>query len=506
MFVQSLNGTEASLATLRAEGDGMLFRLTLVGSLALGASITAASHTVALTPFVFTTDDGHSIAAERGTVSVPENRTSDSSRRIDLEVIRFKSTSAVPGNPIVYLAGGPGVSGISTARGRRWSLFQDLRSLADVIVWDQRGTGRAAASLVCPDTAGYPLDRPGDRAELVRLYVEKSKACAAYFRARGVDVAGYNTNESADDLDAVRQAIGADRMTLLGTSYGTTLAMAAIRRHERHIDKAALFGVERVDAAMKLPSAVQASLESIDALVQRDQDLSRRIPSLIDLVRRVLDSLERQPLEVSVPGTHGGPVRTVVIGRFDVQWATSTFLMGSPAVFTLPAVYEALAARNASHPEVQRMATAVIAQRTGSIGAVMPLMMDCFSGVSGPRYAQILREEPQSVLGRLIDFPFPEICDGWGRPDLGDTFRTVTGSRIPLMLVSGTLDARTPPPATEELRRAYPKAVHLVVEGATHGDALFFASPEILVRLRSFLAGEPLESARIAAPVPSLSK
>ena len=31
-----------------------------------------------------------------------------------------------------------------------------------------------------------------------------------------------------------------------------------------------------------------------------------------------------------------------------------------------------------------------------------------------------LREETSRMVGSLIDFPFPEICEAWGNPDLVD--------------------------------------------------------------------------------------
>ena len=48
------------------------------------------------------------------------------------------------------------------------------------------------------------------------------------WRSKGVDLAAYNTNESADDLEDLRKALGASKISLWATSYGTHLALATL--------------------------------------------------------------------------------------------------------------------------------------------------------------------------------------------------------------------------------------------------------------------------------------
>src|SRR6185369_571981 len=71
-------------------------------------------------PFRFKGPGGAEVDAEWGGFEVPEDRRDRRSRRIRLNYVRFKSTAAKPGYPLVYLAGGPGGSGVGTARGPRF--------------------------------------------------------------------------------------------------------------------------------------------------------------------------------------------------------------------------------------------------------------------------------------------------------------------------------------------------------------------------------------------------
>src|SRR5215510_11785865 len=103
--------------------------------------------TLNLKPYTFENDKKEKVDAEFGTLLVPENRSNPESNLIELAFVRFKSTAKNPGPPIVYLAGGPGGSGIFTAKGSRFPLFMAFREIADVIAFDQRGTGFSKPNL-----------------------------------------------------------------------------------------------------------------------------------------------------------------------------------------------------------------------------------------------------------------------------------------------------------------------------------------------------------------------
>ena len=112
----------------------------------------------------------------------------------------------------------------------------------------------------------FLLDRPGEPEELLAIAATRLHDGFDRWAAEGVDPLAYNTNESADDIDALRRALGAEKIRLWGTSYGTHLAFATIRRHERQIERAGLLGVEGPDHTLKLPTQIQAALEEVARL------------------------------------------------------------------------------------------------------------------------------------------------------------------------------------------------------------------------------------------------
>ncbi len=437
-------------------------------------------------PYAFIAADGTEVAAEMGTLQVPENRSRPDSRKIGLKFVRFASTATEPGSPIVYLAGGPGGSGLAAATGSRFPLFMAFREIADVIALDQRGTGATGGiALRCFETFGYPSDQPGDEEAMLAAAREAAANCARSIEARGIDISGYNSVESADDLDALRRALGAEKITLWGISYGTHLGLATLKRHGQHIDRVILAGLEGPDQSYKLPSNVQKLMEEIAAIAAADPAIHERIPDLLQALQEILDRLERQP--VTADG--------VTLGAFDVRLVVSSMLRGPSSFESLPGLIYDM-----QQGDFSAIARASARYRSGPAGHAMSYAMDCASGATAARLERIAWEAEETLLADAINYPFPGICTAWKVPDLGDAFRANVRTDVPALFISGTLDGRTPPSNAEELLPGFSNAAHLVIEGAGHSDPLFLSSPEIAETMLAFLRGEPIEDRTIVLP------
>jgi pimeloyl-ACP methyl ester carboxylesterase len=444
-----------------------------------------------IVPRVFESAGGQKVDAEFGELTVPENRQKANTRLIQITFVRFKSTSKTPASPIVYLAGGPGGSGVAAARGTRYPLFMAMREVADVIALDQRGVGLSKPNLACRETVSFAPDKLQSREDLLKLYRQQARACAETFTQQGVDLTGYKTNESADDLEDLRKAIGVEKISLWAISYGTHLALATIKRHEKSLDRMILAGVEGPSHTIKLPSNIQKHLEHIDRLVKADANLSKDIPSFLSLVRGTLDRAEREPVTVEVADPSSPKTVKVLLNKFAIQLLT-VFSFGSGEA-ALPAHYYAMSKGDFSLA-AQRW---LDLSRGGSVGSAMAYMMDCASGLSNERRKQIAREARTTLLGDVMDFPFPDVCDAWGNPDAGAAFRAPAKSRVPTLFISGTFDVRTPPTNAQEVRKGFPNSIHLIIDGAAHSDPLFLSSPQIKEVMLEFMKGQKVSTTNI---------
>lgn len=479
-----------------------LHRAFLIPALLVSAIFYSATEAAAqkagdlrFEPYVFEAGNKQKVDAELGRLLVPENRRNPNSRLIELAFVRFKSTAEKPGPPVVYLAGGPGGSGVAAARGSRFPLFMAMREIGDVIALDQRGLGLSKPNLNCREPLNFPADRPASREVMLEVFRKQSRACREHWLSQGVDLTGYNTNENADDLEDLRKAIGAEKISLWAISYGTHLSLAAIRRHEKSIHRVILAGVEGPDHTIKLPSNIQNHLVALDRLVKADPDLSKDIPDLPGLMKMVFDRVEREPVIVEATDPRNQQPVKITVNKFVLQVLTTNSFGGGEA--DLPVVYYRLSKGDFAFAAQGWLRT--IGGRP-TIGSAMSYMMDCASGMSPERKRQIEREAKATLLGDLMDLPFPDVCDAWESPDAGATFRSPVKSRVPALFISGTLDVRTPPSNAEEVRKGFSKSEHLIIEGAVHSDPLFLSSPKIKDVMLEFMKGQKLSTTRIALP------
>jgi pimeloyl-ACP methyl ester carboxylesterase len=468
-------------------------RLAVLGCALLVLPAPAAAQQPEFTLERIEARDGSVIEAQLGELQVPERRAAKGGRSITLRFLRVLSDAESPGPPVFLLAGGPGGSAIEQLRRHAAGggpMYCALMG-GDIVALDQRGVGLSQPNLDSDTPFDLPLDVPGDPERLLEGLRETCRAEAARWREQGVDLAGYTTVESADDLDALRRHLGYAKVSLWAESYGTHLALATIRRHEAAIERAVLVGPEGPDQTLKLPSQAQEGLERVAALVASEPGLGEQVPDLVGMLQGVLAGLRKAPAYADVDGQRVG------VSAFDVQWLLSNML-GSVhgGIDRVPALVLAMH-RGDWVPAGRELAEL---KRSFGVGSAMTWMMDCSAGVSKARAGQIAREAKTCVLGGYVDFPHPHVTEAWGAPDVGAAFRGPVRAKTPVLFLVGDLDSRTPVRNAEELMRDLPNAQLIVVENAAHD--LNWMQPELREAWPAFLAGKPVEVTRVVAPRP----
>jgi pimeloyl-ACP methyl ester carboxylesterase len=440
-----------------------------------------------------TSAGGESLQVTTGFVRVPELRTDDRApaKTIELAVVRVHREGAEQQRSAhVILAGGPGDSGVNLVMGlirqggqAAWQLFE-----GDVIGIDQRGTGRSRPSLETPVRYDLPLDRPGSMEEWLPRIRKASRDVAETFRARGIRLEAFNTRESADDVVDVAQALGYERLTLWGRSYGSHLALATIARHPTLVERLVLIGPEGPNHTWKRPTEVDAV---IDRLV------TRGAADLKDNMRAVVARLTREPATVVVADPMNGKQSTVLLGAFDVQWIAAQ-AMGDPRLLaTLPAAFREMA--NGNFERIGQIA--LVRRSRAGVESAMKHMMDLSSGASADRRKLIDEEARDAVLGNAINFPTMFLAEAWAPvTDLGEAFRQPVRTRVPTLILVGDLDPRTPVVNAREIAATLPVAQVVVLENATHQFDVFGA-PAIRDVLGRFLRGERVVERVVLAPI-----
>lgn len=440
-------------------------------------------------PVVLELENGARVEAELGWVDVPVRHARSDGPRWRLAYARLPARTSRPGAPIVILAGGPGASGIESLgwdEPGRLEFWQELRELGDVIALDQRGTGWSWPVPLPTRPWELPLDEVLDPGRFHAVALDRCRETATRWRERGVDIGAYTVLEAADDVEALRQALGVERLRLVGASYGSHLGLSILRRHGERIERAVLSLVEGPDHTYKLPSRVQAALELIAARAREASELRGAVPDLLALIGELLGDLAAAPRRLRTAETE------ILVGPYDLQRAIADCLGDQSEIAALPAHLLALARGDGSW-----LATAALERRRGWPSSLMTYHTDAASGASVERRRRIEDETGSCLLGDVINHPFPAIEAALGLPDMGDEARSPIRSDVPVMFESGALDGRTPIANVTDIAGGFSSSGHLIVDGVAHDEA--FALPGVREHLRAFLAGADPADASLSA-------
>lgn len=191
----------------------------------------------------------------------------------------------------------------------------------------------------------------------------------------------------------------------------------------------------------------------------------------------------------------------VAVGRFDIEYVTAAGIADTRVIALMPAWFDGMSRGDFSLPAKKPLlARYLFLLKRGLGGNAMSLLMDCASGATRERWERIEREAAQTVLGRTIDFPFPEIGEAWEGPDLGDGYRAPVSADNTVLFLSASFDCRAPLDNILEIRKGLPSSDHIVVEDAGHMD-VFLSCPGVADTMRAFFRGETVDTRpRFAEP------
>ena len=467
-------------------------------ALALTAILAATPPAVHWEPFELP-EGSHGMEAQLGRIRVPLRRAKPDAGSVELAFVRLRTQGEKRAAPIVYLAGGPGGSGVGAAR-NAYALptLARLAAIADVILLDQRGIGMSSPRPVCASQPVEPQLRFASDAEMRTRAVASARACVDEWTAKGVDVAGFTVAESAADLDDLRRALGAPKLSLLGHSYGTYLALAAIRAHGANIERAALIATAGPNHMRKLPLMLDGQMAKLSLLAKHDPSIGSVVPDMTALLQRVLAKLEREPIAVTILDRAKKEKVTVRIGPDALRRILMADIGDGNDFPVFPAL---LLTIDRGDPSIlgwfveKRYNQAV----SGGVN-LMAYGMRCSAGATASRDREIALQTPMSALGNALNGAYPEVCSAFPSIDLGDAFRAPIVSELPVLFISGTLDSNTPPYQAEEVRWWMPRALHLIVQNAGHED--LEPNAEVQAAIADYFAGKDVSTRRIALPTP----
>lgn len=399
--------------------------------------------------------------ARCGTVTVPENRDAPG-RMLALNVVVLPARSAASARQaIVFFAGGPGQAATQIAPYVA-PTYDALRDTRDLLFVDQRGTG-GSAPLQCAlrDTAN-PQSYLGDY-----LPADAVARCRDEL-SRVADLTRYGTRELAHDTEAVRAALGYERLDLNGVSYGSRAALAYLRLYPSRVRSAVLRGL--VPPEFRQPDAfgrdLDAALEGLFAECAADAPCRARYPDPAGELRAVADRLAEAPATLDIADPESGARIRVTLTR-EVFVEMIRRMLYDP----LPARSVPYAIRRAHRGDYRTLAVAALQDRRLFARAAwwgLHLSITCSEDLPFIDQAAAAAENGRRLSGDYRLRQYAQACSGWPTFVHPEEDRRPFRSQVPALLISGALDPVTPPRWGEAAAAIFSDGLHLVVPYAAH--------------------------------------
>jgi len=392
------------------------------------------------------------------TLPVPLDRTGVLPGTVELRVAREEDPPVFARVPLVALTGGPGQPGV--AYGPIWQAsLEGIGARYRLVVLDPRGTGRSGR-LVCPGLQAQALTDVTVRAP------GTVEACAARL---GPGRDAYATTAVVEDLEALRMALGAERIALAGVSYGSYVAVRYARAHPDRVERLILDSVvPQENVGLDLPAtwpAIRSLLRTLCA-GRACRGITRDAPG--DLARTVA-RLRDRPLAAAVVDARGRPHAAAVdaAALYDLLLLTS---LDDELRAELPALLEAAAAGDAA-PLVRAAERSLAPWR-------FPATTQSWAVHAAALCADLPPAASVPALPADVVAPFdPAMASANGLRDLCSRWPTSSAAPapapgplrdVPTLLLAGALDVLTPPVnAAVEAARA-PRGQLVVVPEVGH--------------------------------------
>jgi len=203
--------------------------------------------------------------AECGEVEVPVDYSVANGPVARVALIRFPATGQKIGSLVVN-PGGPGASGVDTAAKLVSSVPPDVRERFDFVGFDPRGVGSSIPALRCNSDADNDANRADPQVDYSADGVAHIEDIEKQFAQRCLDsmgrdfLANIGTLNVARDLDRIRVALGDEKLTYLGYSYGTQIGSTYAEAYPDKVRAMILDGAVDPDA-----DPIQSSIDQAAA-------------------------------------------------------------------------------------------------------------------------------------------------------------------------------------------------------------------------------------------------
>lgn len=445
---------------------------------------------------------------ECGHLIAPEDRSRTDGRTVRLAIAVLKATDETPASdPFVYLSGGPGGPSLELSMQLYTPEFAaPLQSKRDLVFFDQRGTGRSQPKLNCPEYvetlfAAYAMNLTAEDDAAATL--SGLRACHDRLVGEGINLSAYTSADSAADLQDLMTALAYEQWNIYGVSYGSRLALTALRDTPEHIRSVILDSTVPVDEPLAANWAAdfEHALNAFFAGCAAEPFCSATYPDLEQTFFALLDRLDATPVTLHPIDPATGEAFDVVLSGDRLLLYIQQTMYRTDQLPLLPLImavtaqgsYGLLTAGYAGWPQ----------------GVASTAWGQTFSVLCGERIPfltpEVVAQATAGVRPRIRDFGLTwitqfdlDVCDFWEVPPPAAIENEPVASDIPTLILAGEYDPITPPYYAAEAAQTLSRSHVFEFRGFGHAElraqSLETARPRCAMQMVSAFLDDPLSA------------
>lgn len=392
-----------------------------------------------------------------GTLALPENYANPEGVKIDVNFVVLPAIDSSQENlPFMFLAGGPGQAATELAS-QIYRGFNEIRKTRDLILIDQRGTGKSHP-LQCEDALEMDpyTSLPED------FTIADVEKCLSQLSG---DLSQYSSENAIRDFDEVRAALGHQQVHIYGGSYGTRAGLVYMRMFPSSIKSVVLDSVGPIEVPIGLfgQSAEQSFIKLIENC-QSESSCAQQYPQLAEEFSAVKARLSQAPVTVDIAHPRLGTKTAFVINsnKFISSLQMQLYSMETRSLVPL-LIHQAFLGN-------YKPLAGLIAQSEGGMGIYIGLHFNIVCNEDYPKISPSMKAadaENNFAKGMSLEM-IGKVCSVWPKYQPSADFYQTVSADIPTLILSGELDPVTPASNGEKSHAHLPNSHHIISKNNAH--------------------------------------
>lgn len=423
-------------------------------------------------------------ASQCGYLIVPENRKKANGKTVKLPFIIAKSNNPnKKKDPVLYTAGGPGGSSLGWITGVGNSGILDDR---DCIAFEQRGTRYAIPNLWSTELSdaireSYRKNLPKDS-----MVLEGVKRYKKALQKKGIDLAGYNTDETVSDIHDLLSILQIDSVNLFGGSYSGGLMLAVLQRDSSRIRSLILDSPLPTFTPIDEdePANFNEALSILSDHCDKDSTNKELYGNLKEKFQRYFNSIENKVFSIAYKEEGSIDVLNVQYTRSELLGIVVDAFYDQSHIKDIPYLITQLIQGN-HEPYLKKMIGYLVGDR-GKGPSGMRISVYCADQAAYHDEAvlqQLYRPYPY-MKGYHINDVYKEMCDCWQVPPINSQTKKPFYSTKPVLLADGEMDPACRPLYIDMIHHYMPNSHRLLYINRSH---MVLGGPVGKAIIKSFL-------------------